>query len=73
MFAVGTRVVANGRVRGKSIEGAGTVLRVHHDNWCNVRWDIPQDGMHSCAGLCERGHGWNGYAADFSLEIMENV
>lgn len=61
-FRSGNRVVFVGHPGVRlSVEKdeLGTVLYVDtHHNIVFVRWDMFDDGRHTCDGLCENGHGW---------------
>lgn len=45
---------------GVNVGELGTVLADYcSKDFVSVRWDMAQQGRHSCGGLCEYGHGWN--------------
>ena len=59
-FAIGDRVMFIADEGPLHVGDVGTIIG--RDSFCdvfNVRWDEYHSEMHTCAGACEDGHGWN--------------
>ena len=73
-FRIGDRVrvirAYQDNIRVVGTEGTVCDLEYHGEPIVSVNHDVYNDFMHSCHGMCKRGHGWN-YPLDTAAQYLE--